>query len=81
MRFRHGVHPPELKELTAAEKIRRMPFPDEVVLPLSQHTGAPAKPLVRAGDRVERGDMVGEADGYVSSPIHASAAGTVTAVD
>ena len=41
--FRHGVHPPELKELTEAKSIRRMPFPEEVVLPLSQHTGKPAR--------------------------------------
>jgi electron transport complex protein RnfC len=81
MRFRHGVHPPEFKELTAGVAIRRMPFPDEVVLPLSQHTGKPAKPIVRAGDRVERGDLIGEADGFISSPIHASAAGTVTGVE
>jgi electron transport complex protein RnfC len=58
-----------------------MPFPDEVVLPLSQHTGKPAKPIVRAGDRVERGDLIGEADGFISSPIHASASGTVTGID
>ena len=45
--FRHGVHPPELKELTAAVPIRRLPFPGEVVLPLSQHAGKPAVPLVR----------------------------------
>ncbi len=79
--FRHGVHPPELKELTEHEKIRRMPFPDEVVLPLSQHTGNPAKLIVREGDRVERGDKVAVADGFISSPVHASASGTVTAVD
>lgn len=78
--FQHGVHPPELKELTAKEPIRRMPFPDEVVLPLRQHTGKPAKLLVRAGDRVERGDKVGEADGWMSSPVHASAAGSVQSV-
>jgi electron transport complex protein RnfC len=78
--FRHGVHPPELKHLTRGAKIRRMPFPDEVVLPLSQHTGAPAKPIVQEGDRVERGDKVAEADGFVSSPVHASASGTVTAI-
>lgn len=81
MRFRHGVHPPELKHLTAAIPIRRLPFPDEIVLPLSQHTGKPAIPLVRVGDRVERGDKVAEADGFISSPIHASAAGTVTAIE
>ena len=75
--FRHGVHPPELKTLTESVRIRRMPFPEEVALPLRQHAGAPAKLLVGRGDRVERGDKVAEADGFVSVPIHASAAGTV----
>ncbi len=79
--FRHGVHPPELKELTEGKKIRRMPFPDEVILPLSQHTGAPAKPIVAEGDRVERGDKVAVADGFISSPVHASASGTVAGID
>lgn len=79
--FRHGVHPPELKELTEARNIRRMPFPDEVVLPLSQHAGKPAKLVAREGDRVERGDTLATADGFVSSPVHASAAGTVTAIE
>jgi electron transport complex protein RnfC len=79
--FRHGVHPPDHKEPTAGLPIRRMPFPDEVVLPLRQHAGAPARLLVRAGQRVERGDKVGEAQGYISVPIHASAAGTVVGVE
>jgi Na+-translocating ferredoxin:NAD+ oxidoreductase subunit C len=79
-RFRHGVHPPELKGLSAGVPIRRLPFPDEVVLPLRQHTGKPARLAVRPGDRVERGDTVGEADGWVSAPVHASAAGTVAEV-
>jgi electron transport complex protein RnfC len=79
--FRHGVHPPELKELTEREKIRRMPFPDEVVLPLSQHTGKPAVPIVEEGDRVERGDKLAAADGFISSPVHASASGTVKAIE
>lgn len=75
--FRHGVHPPERKELTAGTPIRRMPFPEEIVLPLRQHTGKPARLLAKPGDRVERGDKVAESDGFVSVPIHASAAGTV----
>lgn len=75
--FRHGVHPPERKELTAGAPIRRMPFPEEIVLPLRQHTGKPARLLAKPGDRVERGDKVAESDGFVSVPIHASAAGTV----
>ena len=76
-KFKHGVHPPELKDLTAAVPIRRLPFPEENVLPLRQHAGAPARAVVRAGDRVERGDKIGEADGFMSTPVHASAAGTV----
>ncbi len=78
--FRHGVHPPESKELTAALPTRRMPFPDEIVLPLRQHAGKPARAIVKVGDRVERGDKVAEADGFVSVPVHASAAGTVTEI-
>jgi electron transport complex protein RnfC len=75
--FRHGVHPPEEKALTRELPIRRMPFPDELVLPLRQHAGKPARLCVKIGDHVERGDKLGEADGFLSVPIHASAAGTV----
>jgi len=75
--FRHGVHPPELKDLTSHLPIRRMPFPDRVVLPMRQHAGAPARLLVEKGDRVERGDKIGAAEGFVSSSVHASASGVV----
>ena len=78
--FRHGVHPPELKRLTSSLPIRRLPFPDDVILPLRQHAGKPARAIVRVGDRVERGDTVAEADGHVSAPVHASAAGTVASI-
>lgn len=76
--FRHGVHPPEEKGLTHLLPIRRMPYPEELVLPLRQHAGNPAKLCVKVGDHVERGDTIAEADGYISVPIHASAAGVVT---
>ena len=76
--FRHGVHPREEKELTSQLPIRRMPYPDEIVLPLRQHAGNPATLCVKVGDHVERGDPVGLADGWVSVPIHASASGLVT---
>ncbi len=79
--FRHGVHPPDSKRLTEHLPVRRMPFPARVALPLRQHTGKPARCLVRKGDRVERGDKIAEADGYVSVPVHASAAGTVADID
>jgi len=79
--FSHGIHPPEHKELTAHLPIRRMPYPDEVVLPLRQHAGSPAKLVVAKGQHVERGDLLAAADGWVSSPVHASAAGWVSDVD
>jgi electron transport complex protein RnfC len=78
--FRHGVHPPEHKELTAHRPIRRLPYPSEVVIPLRQHAGKPAKLVVREGDRVLRGDVLGEADGFVSAPVHASASGRVVEI-
>jgi electron transport complex protein RnfC len=77
--FSHGVHPPEAKELTAKLKLRRMAFPSELVLPLKQHAGKPAILKVRVGDHVERGDVIAEADGWMSSPVHSSAAGRVKA--
>jgi len=79
--FRHGVHPPDSKSLTEHVPVRRMPFPSRIVLPLRQHAGKPAVPLVAVGDRVERGDKVAESDGFVSVPIHASAAGEVVGID
>jgi H+/Na+-translocating ferredoxin:NAD+ oxidoreductase subunit C len=79
--FQHGVHPPESKELTSTLPIRRMPFPAELVLPLQQHAGKPAIACVKPGDHVERGDKVGRSDGWMSVPIHASAAGRVTAIE
>ncbi len=78
--FSHGVHPPEHKDQSSGVPIRRMPFPDEIVLPLRQHAGKPARLLVEVGDRVERGDKIAEADGFVSVPIHASAAGEVVGI-
>ncbi len=78
--FRHGVHPTESKELTASRPIRRMRYPTEVVIPLRQHAGKPAKLVVHEGDRVLRGDLLGEADGFVSAPVHASASGRVVEI-
>jgi electron transport complex protein RnfC len=78
--FRHGIHPPDSKELTAHLPLRRLEFPDEVVLPLRQHAGKPAVLRVKKGDRVLRGDVIATADGFVSVPVHASASGTVTEI-
>ncbi len=79
--FRHGVHPPDDKELTAALPLRRMPFPDELVMPLKQHAGKPARRVVEVGQHVLRGDLLAETNGWLSSPVHASATGVVKEVD
>jgi len=79
--FRHGVHPPENKELTSGMPSRRLPFPEEIILPLSQHLGRPAEALVKPGDKVERGDVIAEAAGFISSRVHATAAGTVKSIE
>jgi electron transport complex protein RnfC len=79
--FRHGVHPHDRKDLTRERALERIPFPDEVVLPLSQHLGGPSAPIVKPGDRVYRGQKIAEATGFVSVPLHASATGTVKAIE
>ena len=63
--FGHGVHPPEEKERTAALPIRRMPFPKEVVIPLRQHAGKPAKLVVHEG----QGDLSTQPDGSSGQPV------------
>jgi len=78
--FRGGVHPPDRKEATEALPIEAARIPDRVVIPMSQHLGAPAKPVVKVGDLVKKGQKVGEADGNVSVPVHASISGKVIAV-
>jgi electron transport complex protein RnfC len=79
--FPGGGHPPTNKKSTHTSLIQDMPVPDRVVIPLQQHTGAPAEPVVSAGDEVQAGQKIGQAQGYVSVPIHASISGTVTAIE
>ena len=71
-----GVHPPSNK-LGADAAIERAPLPERVILPLQQHIGAPAKLLVKTGDEVKVGQLIAEAGGFVSAPIHATISGTV----
>ena len=80
--FSHGgIHPVDHKEQTAGLPIRRLPFAAKLVVPLSQHKGAPAKPVVRVGQEVVRGEPIAEADGHMSVPMHAPATGRVAAID
>ncbi|NWG30315.1 MAG: electron transport complex subunit RsxC [Rhodocyclaceae bacterium] len=74
--FQRGVHPPQCK-LTARTKIRRLPFPPRVIVPLSQHIGKPPRPIVRVGEEVVRGQPIAKADDWLSVPHHAPVTGVV----
>jgi electron transport complex protein RnfC len=78
--FRHGVHPAEHKEATEHLAVERMPFVERYVLPLAQHTGAPCRPLVAAGDGVTRGELIAEPGGFVSMSLHAPVTGRVVGI-
>lgn len=80
-RFIGGIHPIYNKELTSQKPIKKMEDPQIVVIPLSQHTGTPAKPIVNVGDKVKKGQLIGEAQGFVSVPVHASVSGKVVAIE
>lgn len=65
---------------TAELEVVRMPEPKQVILPMQQHIGAPCTPTVKVGDTVAVGQVIGDSDKPVSTPIHASVSGTVTAI-
>ena len=79
--FYGGVHPEENKEYTEHMALRKFPEPDTVIIPLSMHIGAPANPVVKAGDTVKVGQLIGEQAGFISAPVHSSVSGTVVAVE
>lgn len=78
--FRGGVHPPGYKQATEHKPVETLPPPAQVQIPLSQHIGAPSKPVVAKGDAVRTGTLIGEPGGRVSVPTHASVSGTVAEV-
>jgi Na+-translocating ferredoxin:NAD+ oxidoreductase subunit C len=77
---RGGIHPPENK-ISAGKKIESPGLPDTVIIPVSQHLGAPSKVLVNRGDMVQTGQVIAEANGFVSTNIHSSVTGKVLKVD
>jgi len=79
--FAHGIHPLYQKEATASLAIRRMPFAKQMIIPLSQHIGAPAKAIVKPGQEVVRGEPIAEAGGFVSVPMHSPVTGVVKSID
>lgn len=76
-----GVHPPEHKIQSLQLPLGAVALPPVLILPLNQHIGAPAKPLVKVGDRVLTGQLIAEADGIFSANLHASTSGVVVAIE
>ena len=79
--FHGGVHPYEGKELSKDKPIVKAQPGNLLYYAVSQHIGAPAVPIVQKGDHVKAGQKIAEAGGFVSSPIYASASGTVKAIE
>ncbi|MCK4859173.1 MAG: electron transport complex subunit RsxC [Candidatus Omnitrophica bacterium] len=75
--FRGGIHPPAFKYLTQNKPIKNASLPSRVVIPLSQHIGAPAQPIVQIGNKVRAGTKIGAAAGKVSANVHSSISGQV----
>ena len=77
----NGVHPNDMKAPANEAAISTIPQPAQVVIPMSQHIGAPCTPLVAVGDEVKLGQKIGEAKAPVSAPVHASVSGKVVAIE
>lgn len=79
--FRGGVHVKDYKRLTENLPIKQAPIPKKVRIPLNQHTGKPANPIVKVGDAVRTGQLIALGQGLISSNIHSSITGKITAID
>lgn len=76
--FRGGVHPNDYKSYTANVCIEKVPVSSKVIIPVSQHIGAPGVPIVNVGDRVKKGQLIAKAEAPITSYVHASTSGKVT---
>lgn len=79
--FPGGVHVPYNKSGSKDKTIRKARIPGRVVIPLSQHTGAPCEPLVEKGQMVKAGQKIGDSSAFVSAPVHASISGKVASIE
>ncbi|NCC27007.1 MAG: electron transport complex subunit RsxC, partial [Gammaproteobacteria bacterium] len=79
--FHGGIHVPDEKALSNGRAVEVMPLPKRLVIPLQQHIGATARPVVQVGERVLKGQLLAQAEGYVSACIHASSSGTLVAIE
>lgn len=78
--FNGGVHPTENKSLTENLSFETMPVPKIVIVPLNQHLGKPAKPIVKKGSEVKAGEIIAEQNSFISSPVHSPVSGKVTKI-
>lgn len=78
--FPGGIHPPYFKDISIREPLRVAALPKTVIIPLSQHIGAPCEAVVAKGDEVEEGQIIGKSASFVSASVHASVSGKVTDV-
>lgn len=79
--FKGGVHPDDGKSLAKEKAIVEVKPKGDLVFPVSQHIGAPASPIVEAGEHVLKGQKIAEAGGFVSAPVYSSVSGTVKAIE
>ncbi|MDX2350121.1 MAG: electron transport complex subunit RsxC [Porticoccus sp.] len=75
-----GVHPPENKHQSVQSSIGTLPMPKELIIPLTQHIGAPPKLLVAEGEKVLKGQVLAEPKGFVSAGVHAPTSGVISAI-
>jgi electron transport complex protein RnfC len=75
-----GIHPPQNKSQSTSRGLERVPLPSQLVLPLLQHIGTRAEPVVQVGDRVLKGQLLATAQGQFSCPVHAPTSGTISAI-
>ncbi|MDQ7817736.1 MAG: electron transport complex subunit RsxC [Melioribacteraceae bacterium] len=78
--FKGGVHPYERKVLTENMPFEFMPNPKQIIIPLTQHLGKAAKPIVKKGTEVKAGELIAEQDGFISSPVHSPVSGKVSKI-
>lgn len=76
-----GVHPHDNKQYSVHQPITECPLPQKAIIPLVQHIGAPAQPVVEKGQKVKVGELIAKAGGFVSANIHSPFSGTITKID
>ena len=78
--LRGGIHPPERKSLSLSHPLRQAPLPDQLIVPLRQHIGAPVSPCVKVGDRVLKGQRIADSDKPTGAPVHAPSSGIISQI-